>query len=102
VPRLVIAALAALLAFLEARAFEAPLAVEILVAAAWALLWTGAATLVTRRLRPTIARAAVAAVAVALAGAMLLAPGLILHLMFGAPADYLALQQSRSGASTVA
>jgi hypothetical protein len=92
---------AGVLAFLEARVVDAPVAVHLAIAAAVALLWAGLATLLTARLRRTPARAAAAAGAVVVAAAMLLAPGVVLHLMFGAPADYLAVQQSPATTGTV-
>jgi hypothetical protein len=98
---LLIALPAGVLAFLEARVVDAPVAVHLAIAAVTALIWAALATLVATRLRHTPMRAASAAGAVVVAAAMLLAPGVVLHLMFGAPADYLAVQQSPATTGTV-
>jgi hypothetical protein len=101
VRHLLIALPAGVLAFLEARVVDAPLVVLLAIAVAVAVVWTGLATLVAARLRPTPTRAAAAAGTAVVAATMLLAPGVVLHLMFGAPADYLAVQQSPAGLGTV-
>jgi hypothetical protein len=101
VRHLSIAALAGVLAFLEARAVAAPLVVHLAVAVAVAGVWTALATLVAARLRRTPARTATVAGAVAIAAAMLMAPGVVLHLMFGDPGTYLAVQQSPAVTGTV-
>lgn len=98
---LLVALPAGVLAFLEARVVDAPVFVHLAIAAAVALVWAGLAALVAARLRRTPTRAAAVAGAVAIAAAMLLAPGVVLHLMFATPAGYLAVQQSTAGSGTV-
>ena len=99
---LIVVAAAALLGFLEFRVVDAPLLVQVAFGLALGGLWTGLGVLVTRRLRRSPRRAAGTAMAAAIANAMLLAPGIILHLMYSTPTRYLAVQQSPAGASTVA
>jgi hypothetical protein len=101
-PYVVIAALASMLGFLEARVIDAPWPVEVGVGLLVGLVWTVLAALVARAVRPGPRRAATVAITAIVASAMLLAPGIILHLMYGAPADYLAVQQSRAASATVA
>ena len=98
---LLIATPAGVLAFLQARAIPASVLVHLAVAAAVALLWYGLATAVAARLRRTPTRAAATAGFAAIAAAMLMAPGIVLHLMFSAPAAYLEVQQSSAGTGTV-
>lgn len=97
-PYLVIAVLAAILGFLEARGFAASLPMGLVIGAAWGLVWTAAAGLVAaivgRVLNDPRNSPNASALLVAFANMMLLAAGLILHLMFGSPESYLAIQQS--------
>jgi hypothetical protein len=96
-PYLVIAALAAIFGFLEAQVFIATLP-SLLIGAAWGLVWTAVAGLVAAifgRVRDNPVHSPNAsALLVAFTTVMMLAAGLILHLMFGSPEAYLALQQS--------
>jgi hypothetical protein len=99
---LILGALASLLGFLESRAVDAPLVAHVGAGVLFGVVWVSVAALVARRLRHSPRRTAAVAMAVALASAMLLAPGVILHLMYHAPASYLAVQQSDAGSGTVA
>jgi hypothetical protein len=96
-PYLLIAALAAIFGFLEAQVFIATLP-SILIGAAWGLVWTALAGLVAAifgRVRDNpIHSPNASALLVAFTTVMMLAAGLILHLMVGSPEAYLALQQS--------
>jgi hypothetical protein len=96
-PYLLIAALAAIFGFLEAQVFIATVP-SILIGAAWGLVWSALAGLVAAifsRVRDNPVHSPNAsALLVAFSTVMMLAAGLILHLMVGSPEAYLALQQS--------
>jgi hypothetical protein len=96
-PYLLIATLAAIFGFLEAQVFIATIP-SLLIGAAWGLVWTALAVLVAAvfgwvRDNPIHSPNA-SALLVAFSTVMMLAAGLILHLMVGSPEAYLALQQS--------
>jgi hypothetical protein len=101
----VIAVLASILGFLEARFTNAPLLLAIGIGVAGGVVWTAAAFGVSRWIRRYrgLTAANGSAVAVALCATMLLTPGLLLETMMFPTADaYLTMIQSGAGRGTVA